>query len=150
MVHDAGASRIPWETLHLGDRAPALGGGLSHRYEAKDLSTTKWLQKRQESPALNVLLIVNPTEDLNGAEAEGERVAGLMGTQNLPLIVHPIRRKEARRSVIIEALSSGLYDVVHYAGHAFFDPSSPERSGIICAGGEVLSGSDCAPLPIND
>lgn len=148
VVHDAGASRIPWETLHIGDWSPALTGGLSHRYEARDLSTTKWLQKRQENPSLNVLLISNPTEDLDGAEAEGERIAGLMGAPNLPLTVHAIRRKEARRSIIIEALSSGRFDVVHYAGHAFFDQSSPERSGIICAGGEVLSGSDCASLPI--
>jgi CHAT domain-containing protein len=31
---------------------------------------------------------------------------------------------------------------VHYAGHAFFDPEGPSRSGLICAGREILSGAD--------
>ena len=43
VVHDAASSRIPWETLRLGDKTPALGAGLSHRYEADDLSIAKWL-----------------------------------------------------------------------------------------------------------
>jgi CHAT domain-containing protein len=35
---------------------------------------------------------------------------------------------------------------VHYAGHAFFDAADPGRSGILCAGREVLSGVDLAGL----
>ena len=31
---------------------------------------------------------------------------------------------------------------MHYAGHAFFDPQGPGRSGLICAGREILMGSD--------
>jgi CHAT domain-containing protein len=36
--------------------------------------------------------------------------------------------------------------VVHYAGHAFFDPEHRTRSGILCAGREILSGADLASL----
>ena len=146
VVHDAGSSRIPWETLHIGDNPPALSGGLSHRYEAKDLSTTKWLQNRQLSRVLNILLIINPTGDLQGAEAEGQRIEKLFGAPGLAISVEPVRGEAARRSALLDALSSGKYDVVHYAGHAFFDADNPERSGILCAGGDVLAGSDLAAL----
>jgi pimeloyl-ACP methyl ester carboxylesterase len=146
VVHDAGASRIPWETIHINQIAPALSGGLSHRYEAKDLSTAKWLQKRQLNRILSMLLIVNPTGDLPGADREGERIADLMKELGPSVQFTTIRNGEARRKVLIEALSSGEFDVVHYAGHAFFDAESPERSGILCPGREVLAGSDLAPL----
>jgi CHAT domain-containing protein len=36
--------------------------------------------------------------------------------------------------------------VLHYAGHAYFDPVDPSRSGILCSGREVLSGADLANL----
>jgi len=35
---------------------------------------------------------------------------------------------------------------VHYAGHAFFDPSNRARSGIVCHGHQVLSGLDLVHL----
>ncbi len=54
----------------------------------------------------------------------------------------PIRRKDATKAAILSALRTGKYDCVHYAGHAFFDAQNPGRSGLICAGEEVLSGSD--------
>ena len=36
--------------------------------------------------------------------------------------------------------------MVHYAGHGFFDPRQRGRSGLFCAGGEVLSGIDLATI----
>jgi len=41
---------------------------------------------------------------------------------------------------------SGKYDVIHYAGHAYFDAHLPSRSGILCHGREVLSGAELAGL----
>ena len=53
---------------------------------------------------------------------------------------------DARKERLAADLRSGLYDVVHYAGHAFFDPAQPARSGILCANEQVLSGADLAGL----
>ena len=47
-VHDAEASRIPWETICLNRQFPALSGGMSRRYLAADLSVaiaSKLLQR---------------------------------------------------------------------------------------------------------
>lgn len=47
----------------------------------------------------------------------------------------------AARETLLCEFSSGKYDVLHYAGHAFFDPFQPSGSGMLCAGHRVLSGS---------
>ena len=52
----------------------------------------------------------------------------------------------ATRDRLVEAFGSGRFDVVHYAGHAFFDAEQPDRSGLVCAGGEVLGGRDVSGL----
>lgn len=146
VVHDAYGSRIPWETLRLGEEFPALNRGLSHRYEADDLSVAKFLEQRQHGATLDVLLIVNPTEDLAAAETEGGRIEGLFQRLGPSARLTTLRGPEARKNELLDCFTSGRFDVVHYAGHAFFDPAAPARSGILCYGGEVLSGADLAGL----
>ena len=36
----------------------------------------------------------------------------------------------------------GSFDVLHFAGHAFFDGDDPGRSGLVCSGKDVLRGAD--------
>jgi CHAT domain-containing protein len=92
-----------------------------------------------------VLLVVNPTEDLDGAEEEGKRLRELLGDRP-GCRLEVLRGGAATRPALLTAFSSGKYDLIHYAGHAFFDPKKPERSGILCHGGIVLSGADLAGL----
>ncbi|HSJ13007.1 MAG TPA: CHAT domain-containing protein [Longimicrobiales bacterium] len=147
VVHDAATAQIPWETLGFGEARtawfPAAEQGLSHRYAAENLSVAKWLEERVHDNVLNVLLVVNPTSDLAGAEREGERVRALLGQQSGTRLT-VLRRGEATRQALLAAFSSGSYDVVHYAGHAEFDERHPARSGIVCAGGVRLTGADLA------
>lgn len=144
IVHDAAASRWPWETLSVDGWAPAARAGLSRRYAAEGLSVAKWRESRRLSPLLQVLLVVNPTDDLAGAEAEGSRVAAILERQGATVRI--LRGGEATRERLLEAFRSGQFDAIHYAGHAFFDAAAPAASGILCAGGRVLSGRDLASL----
>lgn len=145
VVHDAPSSRIPWETLYLAGRFPALETGMSRRYLADNLSVAKWLEQRRHGEELDVLLVINPTGDLDGAEVEGKRVAELFGA-NSRVRLHRMRGEQATKKKLATAFSSGQYDIVHYAGHAYFDPENPARSGIICAGKERLRGEELASL----
>jgi CHAT domain-containing protein len=98
---------------------------------------------------LHLLLVVNPTGDLSGAEAEGARIRELFGSHPGVNIVER-HQQEATKAVLRDDFCSGQYDVIHYAGHAYFDSVHPARSGLLCAGQEVLSGMDLAglgPLP---
>jgi pimeloyl-ACP methyl ester carboxylesterase len=146
VVHDAGASRVPWETIRLESHFPAARGGISHRYEAENLSVAKWLEQRRLGPTLDVLLVVNPTGDLDGAEEEGTRLLQILEHMRPAVRVRELRGAAARRQELMNCFASGEYDVVHYAGHAFFDEASPARSGLVCAYDEVLSGADIATL----
>ena len=144
VVHDHAASRWPWETLHVDGWAPAASAGLARRYAAEDMSVAKWREERRLSPRLELLLVTNPTEDLAGADEEGRRVQRIL--ERADVSVRSLRGSEATRARLLDEFRSGRYDAVHYAGHAFFDPASPPDSGILCAGGRVLSGSDLASL----
>ena len=152
VVHDAPMSRVPWETMAISANGsagqawfPAAEEGLTHRYAAENLSVAKWLEERLEDDVLTVLLVVNPTEDLEGAEEEGKRLRELLGDRP-GCRLEVLRGGAATRPALLTAFSSGKYDLIHYAGHAFFDPKKPERSGILCHGGVVLSGADLAGL----
>jgi CHAT domain-containing protein len=108
------------------------------------------LEKRRFDETLDILLVVNPTEDLDGAEREGEIVRKLV--QEVSSVkVSEVRGRAATHERLLREFRSGNYDVIHYAGHASFDPASPGRSGILCADRKVLSGEDLttvADLPV--
>jgi len=145
VVHDTETARIPWETLTIHNWSPAVEAGLSRRYLADNLPVATWLEERRVTPILRLLLIVNPLGDLDGAEREGDRVLQLAKT-DARINVTLLREKEASKAAVLAALRSGMYDCVHYAGHAFFDPQGPGRSGLLCAGKEVLRGTDLAGI----
>jgi hypothetical protein len=144
VVHDRAAARWPWETLSIDGWQPAAGAGLCRRYAAEGLSVAKWREERRLSPAFEVLLIANPTEDLPGAEDEGRRVERVLASSDAR--VTALRGGDVTRARLLDEFRSGRYDAIHYAGHAFFDAVSPSSSGILCAGGRVLSGADLASL----
>ncbi len=155
VVHDAAMSRVPWEVMGLrsgdGDAGgvwfPALEKGLTHRYAADNLSVAKWLEERVQDDKLNILVVINPTEDpgLAAADIEGDRVAKLFAGRT-DGVVQVLKGAAATHRALLAAFSSGRYDVIHYAGHAFFDPQNPERSGILAHREEPLTGAQLAGL----
>ena len=145
VVHDTPSARVPWETMTIKDWSPAIAGGLSRRYLADNLPIATWLEERRLSPMLKLLLVVNPLGDLDGADVEGQRIQQLGGA-NAAIEITPLTHGAATKAAILSALRSGSYDLVHYAGHAFFDPQRPGQSGLVCAGKEILRGVDLAGL----
>jgi hypothetical protein len=145
VVHDTASAHWPWEVLSLKGWAPAAAQGLSRRYAAEGMSVAKWREQRRRAREFNVLLIVNPTGDLPGAVEEGERVAAML-TRIEGAGITAIRGADATRARLLAEFRSGDYDAIHFAGHAWFDPAAPASSGILCAGGRVLSGADLAAM----
>lgn len=147
VVHDIAASRWPWETLQFGapPNHPALAGGMARHLEATGLDMARWQATRPAPAALSILLVVNPTQDLAGADSEGHQLQALWAADaRVRLAV--LAGKEATRSRVLAALRSGRFDLVHYAGHAMFDDIDPAQSGLLCARREVLRGADLATL----
>ncbi len=145
VVHDSASAHWPWEALRVGGWSPAAAKGLSRRYAAEGMSVAKWREQRRREREFNVLLVINPTGDLPGAVEEGERVAPMLA--QLPGAgITAIRGGDATRARLLAEFRSGDYDAIHFAGHAYFDPAAPASSGILCAGGRVLSGADLAAM----
>lgn len=140
VVHDREASRIPWETLCIDDQHPALGHGISRRYVSDALSVARWRETRMVGERLRMLLVVNPTLDLPGAAAEGEALRTALSGADLALTV--LEGGAATRQRIVDAIAAGDCDVLHFAGHGHFSSDEPGSSGLICAGGTTLRGSD--------
>lgn len=143
VVHDALSSRIPWELISIDGKHPAVVAGLSRRYIADNLSVAKWLEERRRKAKLNLLLIVDPKEDLDFAVQEGDRIQKMFSADG-DVKIDELRGKQATLHAVEKAFKSGKYDVVHYAGHAGFFAKYPSKSGIICYPNDVLSGDDLA------
>jgi hypothetical protein len=95
--------------------------------------------------ALRVLLIADPCEEapLPGAQAEGEAVAELF--ENFAEDGHSVEvvrlfgPGEATRVAVLDCLVNQRFDMVHYAGHCYFNEKDPPRSGWLFSHKEVLS-----------
>ena len=132
MVHDREASLIPWETMRLATWVPALDAGLSRRYLANDVAVARWSEQRQSAPELRVLVVANPTAICLERKRRAEGSPRLpRRTAGLPSKASRARRQRPRP--YLAALSSERYDVIHYAGHAFFAKDSPGQSGVVCS-----------------
>ncbi|MBS0197615.1 MAG: CHAT domain-containing protein [Planctomycetes bacterium] len=143
-VIDPESARVPWETLRLSNATPALVAGMSRSLEADGLSVAKYLSPRAPNERLQVLLIANPTGDLAGAEAEGTKVKSLL--ENAGYRVDMLRGPEATKEAILDRLTNERYDLMHYAGHAFFDPDNRAAAGILAAEHRVITGPNLAKL----
>jgi pimeloyl-ACP methyl ester carboxylesterase len=140
VVHDGEGSRIPWEALRLGDVHPALEGGLTRRYASETLTVARWNEYRAPGAKLQVLMVVDPTLDLPGAADEGAALGRLLRAHGAD--VELLSGPAATRQALLREFGSGRHDVLHFAGHGFFDARDPGRSGLVCAGNEVLRGVD--------
>jgi len=140
VVHDGEGSRIPWETLRVGDTHPALAGGLTRRYASESLTVARWREERAAGARLKVLMVVDPTRDLPGAADEGAALGRLLRAGGAE--VELLAGAAATRRALLREFGSGRHDVLHFAGHGFFDADRPGRSGLVCAGHEVLRGAD--------
>ena len=144
IVHDLEAARLPWECLDLDGWIPAVTGGMSRRYVADNLAVGRWSEHRLGDRELSLLLIVDPTSDLNGAVVESEGIRKLVAAD--PRVrVTTLQKSEATRAAVLRHFKSERFDAIHYAGHAYFDQSVVGKSGIKCADG-MLSAMDLLDL----
>jgi CHAT domain-containing protein/pimeloyl-ACP methyl ester carboxylesterase len=140
VVHDREASQVPWEALRIDASWPALEQGVSRRYASEQLSVARWREARIAGEKLRVLLVVDPTEDLPGAAAEGAALEPLLDQRGAE--IEKLTGAAATRDRLRGLLRSGRFDVLHFAGHGHFDPAKPGESGLVCARDELLRGVD--------
>lgn len=139
IVLDQVASGLPWEAMHSPTRAwtPAITVPFARRIALVDAESTLPPPSRR-SARRRFLIVSDPTGDLDGARDETRAIAELLRTRpdvDLVTIAGPL----ATRARVEQALSDETWDIFHYAGHAFFDPSAAGRSGLVLADGALLA-----------
>ena len=141
IVHDREASRVPWEALRIGDSHPALERGLSRRYASENLSVARWREDRRHRRSHARTDGGQP--DARPARRGTRRRGAAGGTASPPARRSTASRAARHRAAGCSARSGPAHnDILHFAGHGFFDAANPARSGLVCAGGDVLCGSD--------
>lgn len=157
---DATTARIHWEMVAQPDSPRLPNDPDNGFFLGISRSLTRQLRTTFAGPpeplppqnrTLRVLIVADPAEDahLPGAEAEGLAVLGLFesfntvaaaqGVPNRVEVVPLLGPYQARRTDVLRELSVRSYDVVHYAGHAFYNAATPSLSGWLFSNGEVLS-----------
>jgi pimeloyl-ACP methyl ester carboxylesterase len=156
---DARTARIHWEMVAFGT---AAGGGAVDFNHERFLGTFYGLTRQlrttfaqlPEPPILTerplrVLVVADPAEDapLPGAQEEGEAVAAIFdefGQQpgRKVEVVRLFGPGQATRINVLDQLINQRFDMMHYAGHCFFNKDNPPLSGWIFTGQKVLSANE--------
>ena len=166
MMLDAMTARIHWEAMAQPESLPVPGGsGKRVEYESNFLGTSRGFTRQlrttfappPEPPppprrVLRVLIVADPAANapLAGAEEEGLEVAELFESfnkvWNLPHnrveVVRLSGPREATRTNVLRELMLRSYDVLHYAGHCFYNHENPNASGWIFGKDEYLTANE--------
>ncbi len=130
---------LPWELL----RSPAGAAALETPFGR--LVSTRIVPRPGRDPAsqdreVRILAVINPTADLAEAEGELRALTAVEGDRTpFRVQVDVVERNEATRARFATMLAPGDYDIVHFAGHAGFDPRVPGTSAIRLADGLLTS-----------
>jgi pimeloyl-ACP methyl ester carboxylesterase len=161
VLHDAAGSIAPWETLKWGtkdseERDSAQRHGISRRFLHTEGACGRWKEALAPGAAVHILLISDPTRDLPGAVAEERKIRTQLGGDPR-FIIDTLSQSAATRSAILAKIRTGRYDIIHYCGHAYFDATRPQASGLICAPeasshasgrrDDILIGQDLTAIP---
>lgn len=138
---DSQLAHIPWELLYdgkffLGDKF-RIGRSVDGTWKEKsNLNQTK----------LKILIIVNPSQDLEEAEEEGTILFETLNTEisNDLLDIQMYSGSRITKFKLLSEIQS--YDIVHYAGHVVYNESYPE-GGLLLSNQEVLSSKEIEKIP---
>jgi hypothetical protein len=136
VLTEENGSGLPWEFLTDDDNDQiACAGGVVRRIALKGEVVPPNPEPRVTR---RVLLIVNPRDDLPHTVIEAENIQTVL--RDRPDIeVKRLEGNQATLAAVVESLETGLYDILHYAGHAHFDAKDRSKSGLILAGNQVLT-----------
>ncbi|HKY16459.1 MAG TPA: CHAT domain-containing protein [Microthrixaceae bacterium] len=136
---------LPWE-LMPGPDGDWLAEVPVGRIVTTGLIPARGRDPKIEDPVVRILVVANPTGDLDAATAEAEAIAGLEGTHGdvkVKVVVLPTAK--ATPAALRVALRDDDFDVLHVAGHGAFSSDAPGDSALALAGGR-LSADDVARL----
>jgi len=123
---------IPWELLWDGLDFLCLKFPIGRELSSTQYKTTELFR---EFP-LKILLIGNPSGDLEAAEKEIDIIEQNLNTQIPGKVSIDKLKGKTEEFEILDKLDQ-QYDIIHFAGHSRFSPGSPEKSAWMVYKGEI-------------
>jgi len=119
---------IPWELCYDGEEYLGLKYNIGRQVVVSPKFYINSYQTRSLQYPLRVLLLADPTETLPGAIKECDKIHNELS--KIDGIKEHLEYKsgaEIKLNKLLKDLTH--YDLVHYAGHAYFDEKNPSESG---------------------
>jgi hypothetical protein len=129
---------LPWELLAFDDQQLALDKRFARQVELRTPGRQAAMVPRADKPS--VLVIGDPTGDLPAAKREGEAVASALGKRgdaDVDLLLGRVTYNDLSKK-----LNERCWDIVHYAGHARFDPLREDAGGLELADNQTFTAQD--------
>jgi small GTP-binding protein len=123
-----------WELMHDGETFLCLKP-IGRKIASKEFFVPDVNTELRDN--LNFLIIVDPKDKdaqyaLPNAQIEGKRIQKMLKAfKNVNSKL--LSGKDANRNKVLEELEKGIYDFIHFAGHASFNTEEPENSGLLLA-----------------
>jgi hypothetical protein len=121
---DDGLVHIPWELLYDGNDFLCKKFNVGRIVRTRQPLTR--LQQRTLTAPIEMLIICDPGGDLEKAYEEGDRIRAELDRR--PIKIRTDLFNGAVDAVTLKEYLRG-YDIIHYAGHATYDPDNPAESG---------------------
>lgn len=125
---------VPWELLFDGEQF------LCRRFNVgrivKTRQTKHSFPQRRSVPPLKLLLLLNPKGDLPAAFEEGKLIKSAVDLYGDKVLITS-KGKDIRTDYVRRTIRD--FDIVHYAGHAKFDPDKPSLSGWLVKDGTITA-----------
>ncbi len=128
--------QVPWELCYDGEQFLATKFRLGRQVITSTPLPSPRAVPRAPGP-VRVLLIADPTETLPQAGAEAEQLCALLAEMS-EVTVTLLGGREVRRAPLLAAVQA--HDVVHFAGHSYYDAQTPSHSGWVLHEGVLTAG----------
>ena len=135
LILDEHLVHIPWELLFDGQKFFCEQFSIGRQVRTKGSKIIHHSLITQIKLPLKMLIIADPTEDLEVAWQEGAKIYEKF-QQKQDLIRITLQSAD---QVDLDFVKKNLwdYDLVHYAGHADYNPLQPQQSGWVLSDGKL-------------
>ncbi len=132
---------IPWELMADEEgELLCLSREMGRQMELPQVVRNYLVPHPNQDRELRILLVSNPTGDLKSIEEETQRVIKILHSHpTVKVKVTHLFGKLATLLAVLSRVDENGYDVFHFAGHATFNTTQPSQSGLVMAGGEILT-----------
>ena len=124
---------LPWELIHDGTEFLCLRYAVGRRLISNQ-SFQPPRRRAKLAPSTKVLVVADPTGDLPAATREGHEVGKLLRSKCGMTVDAFVTGGMSKKDFL---LSLQDYDIIHFAGHAAHESSSPDESCLLFSDGEI-------------